>query len=129
MDYAQARAILDKYGEDRCLQIIFDNGRVWLINRAKPDDDPTRRKLGYKKKGPDGKMVFYKFSELVELDEATDSIKFREYQHGVDGDSREAIRWDIVNPIEGIQGFNFLPEGITPEEEYLIRSQWDVHIV
>lgn len=128
MDYAQARAILDKYGEDRCIQIIFDNGRVWLINRMKPHDDPIKRQLGYKKKDANGKYVFYKFSELVEFDEETDTVKFREHQHGVDSKSHEAIRWDIVNPIECIQGFNFLPPDLTPEEEYLIRTQWDVHI-
>ena len=128
MDYAQVRAILDKYGEDRCLQIIFDNGRTWLINRAKPADDPVKRRLGYKQKDENGKLVFYKFSELVELDEDTDTIKMREYQHGVDMKDSEAIRWDIVSPIEGIQGFNFLPPDITEDEEYLIRSQWDVTI-
>lgn len=128
MDYAQVRAILDKYGEDRCLQIIFDNGRTWLINRAKPAEDPVKRRLGYKQKDENGKLVFYKFSELVELDEDTDTIKMREYQHGVDMKDSEAIRWDIVSPIEGIQGFNFLPPDITEDEEYLIRSQWDVTI-
>ena len=128
MDYAQVRAILDKYGEDRCLQIIFDNGRTWLINRAKPADDPVKRRLGYKQKDENGKLVFYKFSELVELDEDTDTIKMREYQHGVDMKDSEAIRWDIVSPIEGIQGFNFLPPDVTEDEEYLIRSQWDVTI-
>ena len=128
MDYAQVRAILDKYGEDRCLQIIFDNGRTWLINRAKPAEDPVKRRLGYKQKDENGKLVFYKFSELVELDEDTDTIKMREYQHGVDMKDSEAIRWDIVSPIEGIQGFNFLPPDVTEDEEYLIRSQWDVTI-
>ena len=129
MDYAQARAILDKYGEDRCMQIIFDNGRVWLTNVPKLSTDPMKRLRGIKERDANGHLVFYKFSELVELDEATDSIKMREYQHGVDMKTRDVIRWEIVNPIEGIQGFNFLPEGITEEEERIIREYWDHTIV
>ena len=125
MDYAQARAILDKYGEDRCMQIIFDNGRVWLTNVPKPAKDPIKAMRGYKEKDANGKIQFYKFSELVELDEATDSIKMREYQKAVDWKSERAIRWDIVSPIEGIQGFNFLPPDLSEDEEYVIRTQWD----
>ena len=125
MDYAQARAILDKYGEDRCMQIIFDNGRVWLTNVPKLSDNPMDRLRGYKQRDAQGRIQFYKFSELVEFDEATDSVKMREHQHGVDMKTRDAIRWDIVTPIECIQGFNFLPDDITEEEEYLIRTQWD----
>ena len=129
MDYAQARAILDKYGEDRCMQIIFDNGRVWLTNVPKPAKDPLKAIRGYKEKDANGKIQFYKFSELIELDEETDSIKIRENQKGVDAVSEAKIRWDIVNPIEGIQGFNFLPPDISEEEEYIIRTQWDHAIV
>ena len=129
MDYAQVRAILDKYGEDRCMQIIFDNGRVWLTNVPKPAKDPIQAMRGYKEKDANGKIQFYKFSELVELDEETDSIKMRENQKAVDYKSEITIIWDIVNPIEGIQGFNFLPEDITSDQEYLIRTQWDHTIV
>ena len=125
MDYAQARAILDKYGEDRCMQIIFDNGRVWLTNVPKLSDNPMDRVRGYKQRDAQGRIQFYKFSELVEFDEETETVKMREHQHGVDMNTRDTIRWDIVNPIEGIQGFNFLPDDITEEEEYIIRTQWD----
>lgn len=128
MDYAQARAILDKYGEDKCLQIIFDNGRVWLTCVAKDATDPVQRRRGYKQRDANGKLIFYKFSELVELDEATDSIKMREYQHGVDVNTRNALYWDIVNPIEGIQGFTFVPPDYDEEQEYILRSNFDVSI-
>ena len=129
MDYAQARAILNKYGEDKCMQIIFDNGRVWLVNVPKPSKDPMKAMRGYKERDANNKIQFYKFSELVELDEETDSIKMREYQKAVDWKSERAIRWDIVSPIEGIQGFNFLPPDISEDEEYVIRTQWDHTIV
>ncbi len=129
MDYKQAREILDKYGEDKCMQIIFDNGRVWLTNVPKINSDPKKAVLGYPETDGNGKIQFYKFSEIVTMDEATDSIRKRTYQHGVDYNTREVIQWDIVNPIEGIQGFNFLPEDVTEEQEYIIRSQWDHTIV
>jgi hypothetical protein len=126
MDYAQARAILDKYGEDRCMQIIFDNGRVWLVgNIAKPHPDPMKRRRGEKLRDANGNIVYYKFSELVEFDEATDSIKMREFQHGVDQEVRDVIQWDIVNPIEGIQGFAFIPEEFDDKQAALIRKYWD----
>ena len=129
MDYAQARKILDKYGEDNCVQIIFDNGRVWLTSEPKVNEDPVKAMRGIPQTDENGKIVFLKFSDLIELDEETDSIKKRTYQHGVDKRTRDTIQWDIVNPIEGIQGFNFLPPDCTPEQEYIIRSQWDHFIV
>lgn len=126
MDYAQARAILDKYGEDRCMQIIFDNGRTWLVgNIAKPHPDPMKRRRGEKLRDANGNIVYYKFSELVEFDEETDTIKMREFQHGVDQEVRDVIQWDIVNPIEGIQGFNFIPEEFDDKQAALIRKYWD----
>lgn len=126
MDYAQARAILDKYGEDRCMQIIFDNGRVWLVgNIAKPHPDPMKRRRGEKLRDANGNIVYYKFSEIVELDEATDSIKMREFQHGVDQEVKDVVYWDIVNPIEGIQGFAFIPEGTSPKQVAIIKKYWD----
>lgn len=126
MDYAQARAILDKYGEDRCMQIIFDNGRVWLVgNVAKPHPDPMKRRRGEKLRDADGNIVYYKFSELVEFDEETDSIKMREFQHGVDQEVKDVIQWDIVSPIEGIQGFNFIPKEFDDKQAALIRKYWD----
>jgi len=128
MDYAQVRAILDKYGEDKCIQIIFDNGRTWLLNVAKEATDPSQRRRGYKQRDANGRLVFLKFSELVELDEETDTIKMREYQHGVDVNTRNRIFWDIVNPIEGIQGFNFVPPEFDEEQEYQLRMQFDVTI-
>ena len=126
MDYAQARAILDKYGEDRCMQIIFDNGRTWLVgNIAKPHPDPMKRRRGETLRDANGNIVYYKFSELVEFDEETDTIKMREFQHGVDQEVRDVIQWDIVNPIEGIQGFNFIPEEFDDKQAALIRKYWD----
>ena len=126
MDYAQARAILDKYGEDRCMQIIFDNGRTWLVgNIAKPHPDPMKRRRGEKLRDANGNIVYYKFSELVEFDEETDTIKMREFQHGVDQEVRDVVQWDIVNPIEGIQGFNFIPEEFDDKQAALIRKYWD----
>lgn len=129
MDYAQAKAILDKYGMENCIQIIFDNGRVWNLIVPKYSTNPKERQRGIKQKDANGRIQFERVADIIEFDEATDSIKMREYQHGVDMKSHELIRWDIVNPIEGIQGFNFFPEDATDDEKYIIRTQWDHYIV
>lgn len=125
MDYKQAVAILDKYGRDKCMQIIFDNGRVWLANVPKKNSDPVKARLGYPERDEKGNVVYYTFDELFQLDEATDSIQKIEYQHGTSQNIRDRINWLIVNPIEGIQGFNFLPPNLSPEEEQFIRDNWD----
>lgn len=129
MDYAQARKILDKYGEDNCMQIIFDNGRVWLTNLYELSDDPKEAMRGIPKRDENGKIVFLKFSDIVSFDEESDTVCKKTNQHGVDYKSMKTIRWDIVNPIEGIQGFNFLPQDATEQEKYIIRTQWDHTIV
>ena len=129
MDYSQAKAILDKYGMENCVQIIFDNGRVWNLIVPKLSEDPKERQRGIKQRDEQGRLIFEKVEDLIEFDVDTDSIKMREYQHGVDMATHELIRWEIVNPIECIQGFNFFPEDATDDEKYLIRTQWDHMIV
>ena len=130
MDYSQAKAILDKYGMENCIQIIFDNGRVWNLIVPKLSDDPKERKRGIKQRDEEtGRILYEKVEDLIEFDVDTDSIKMREYQHGVDMGTRDLVRWEIVNPIEGIQGFNFFPEDATDDEKYWIRTQWDPTIV
>ena len=130
MDYSQAKAILDKYGMENCIQIIFDNGRVWNLIVPKLSEDPKERKRGIKQRDEEtGRILYEKVEDLIEFDVDTDSIKMREYQHGVDMGTRDLVRWEIVNPIEGIQGFNFFPEDATDDEKYWIRTQWDHTIV
>lgn len=135
MDYAQCRAILDKYGEDNCVQIIFDNGRVWLTKVPKLSDNPDEARKGIKMRDKDGHLVYHKFSEIVEFDEATDSMRKKEFQKSVNQKSRSLMWWWICTPLENIQGFSFLPKvgegepALTEEQIKVIIDNWDHCIV
>ena len=125
MDCAQLRSIIEANGgTKKCIQIIFDNGRTWLTFRAKMDDKnyPVRDTVT-------NKIQFDRFDDLVIIDDATDSVKLLERQHGANKETRDAIRWYIVTPAECIQGLNFLPPDISEEEEYKILTHWDHTIV
>ena len=135
MDYAQCRQILDKYGEDNCVQIIFDNGRVWLTKIAKLSDDPAEARQGIVKRDEDGNIEYYKFSEIVEMDQETDSMRKKEFQKSVNYKSRERMWWWICTPLENIQGFSFLPKpgegkpALTEKEIQTLIENWDHTIV
>ena len=126
MDIAQAKAILDKYGRENCMQIIFDNGRVWLTCIPKRSENPTEAKRGLPQRDPVTKKIeFLYFDDLITFDEASDSVCMKEHQPGSSQDAANYYNWLIVNPCEGIQGFAFIPKELPEEQKYRIREQWD----
>lgn len=130
MDITQAKAILDKYGRENCMQIIFDNGRVWLTCVPKRSSDPKEAKRGLPARDPITKKILFEyFDDLVTFDETTDSVCIKEHQPGTSQDASDYYNWYIVNPCEGIQGFTFIPSDLPEEQKYRIREQWDHTIV
>ena len=61
MDITQAKAILDKYGRENCMQIIFDNGRVWLTCVPKRSKDPKEAKRGLPQRDPITKKILFEY--------------------------------------------------------------------
>lgn len=114
-------SILNKYGKDKILGIVFDNMRVWSLVKAKRDpNNPS-----YPLRDENGKKQFYTFDELVTIDTDAEAIVIREYQHGTTAKEREKIQWDIVTPVENIQGFRFAPVDFTEDQIQYIKENWD----
>lgn len=125
MDLAQFKKMLDAHGADKCMQIIFDNGRVWLTSRPKPSSNPKDYARGLCERDENGKIVFNKFSDLVIINEDRETVTYIEFGHGVDANTADKIKYVVENPIEGIQGLAFIPDGYSEEQEYFLRCNWD----
>ena len=121
MTIDEFNSIITKYGKDKILGIVFDNMRVWSLVVPKRDEtNPT-----YPMKDEDGNKVFYSFDELVTVDSETNSIVIREYQAGTSAQGRNRLQWDIVTPVENIQGFRFAPANFTEEQVRYLKEKWD----
>jgi hypothetical protein len=125
MDMATFKSTLDKYGRDNLVEIIFDNVRTWLIKHPKLSDDPAEARRGISKRDENKNLVYTTFDEIVELDEANESIVKTEYLPGVDYDMAQKCRWKIVTHIEHVQGLIFLPADATDKEKQYILDHWD----
>ena len=64
MDITQAKAILDKYGRENCMQIIFDNGRVWLTCVPKRSTDPKEAKRGLPARDPLTHKIIFEYFDF-----------------------------------------------------------------
>lgn len=108
MDLAAFKKVMETYGEDSCIAIIYDNVRTIVINE----------------KNPDG--TYKKFSEVVKVDEENECLVYRHVMincnHIKDPELREAMSIDHVTPIENIQGFQFI---VNPK----IRDYYDLSIL
>lgn len=120
MTLDEFNGILNTYGKDKILGIVFDNMRVWSLVVAKRDPEKPSYPLI-----EDGKKVFYTFDELVTIDTANNAIVIREYQGGTSIKGREYFQWDIVTPVENIQGFRFAPANFTEDQIQKLKENWD----
>ena len=121
MTLDEFNGILNTYGKDKILGIVFDNMRVWSLVVTKRDPE----KPSYPLKDENGKTQFYSFDELVTIDSSNNAIVIREYQSGTSVLGRKKFQWDIVTPVENIQGFRFAPSDYTEDQVYELKCNWD----
>lgn len=122
MTLAQFQAMITKYGWDRLLCIIFDNSRVWNCIRRTRDTKGDVVKTN-------GLFTFVNPTEFITLDTTNELISILEPKSGVSYEESNKYAYEIVNPIECIQGLNFIPLTITSADAiYTMKQYSSIHM-